>query len=153
MGQEPWKVTEKRKGPTLDRVDEAEGLEGKQEAKLGRPLCVGGRPRVGGRLHTGLQWGVYPRTSLRKQVQGLKQTDCEKWLRYRTVSISSVPQEQKCRVGGKTGHKHQPQDASLPGSPPTLAAVPSRLAPGPPHIRALGWRRLQLGETQPRAPG
>lgn len=60
MGQEPWEVTEKRRGPTLDRVDEAEGLERKQEAKLGRPLCGGGRPRVGGSL----QWGVDPRTSL-----------------------------------------------------------------------------------------
>lgn len=41
--REPWKVTEKRKGPTLDSKDEAELFQ-KHEAK---PLGVGGLGRSG----------------------------------------------------------------------------------------------------------
>lgn len=70
------------------------------------------------------------------------------------MSISSHPQEQKCRSRREDG----PQ-TSAPGCLSTrltsnAGCCPLPACPRPPHIRALRWRRLQLGETRPpRAPG
>ena len=96
----------------------------------------------------GWGWGVYStggvsqkdHTASAKTGLGVKtEADCEKLLKF-CVNFLCYPETEE-EVGGKDGHRTQPQDTSLPGSPLRLAAVPSRPSPAsrtsqPP---SLGW--------------